>query len=123
MRLPFVADGVDLSPSINKYGYSVSYFKRLGPNSGIMQDGSYQEDVLAYKARIQAETNDLYPDDLAALLQAFTKTYITLTYWDIRTNAERTAEFIPDISASRVAAYGLSGIYWLTSVVITLDER
>lgn len=99
-RLPFAVDGVDFAKRINKFVYSVGYEKREGTNGGMMLDGSETVDILAYKAVVSVDTNAMEAAELSALVTALLKPYVQLTYWDTRSNAPRTAEFIPDVSAA-----------------------
>lgn len=123
MRLPFTIDGVDFSAVINKYGYSVRPVRREGSNGGMMQDGSRRVDLLDYKAGVSVASNDMDPADAARLNSALRKEYVWVTYWDPTVNAVRTAEFIPDISASEIAAVVKGVVQWIRPVAIYLEER
>lgn len=120
-RLPLVIDGVDYSPAITRYGYTVGYEAREGPNGGMMQDGSMCVDILAWKAVLTLPCNDLRSEDQAALLTACMKPYISVTYWDTKTNAERKATFIPAVGSSNLAMIR-GGIKWFSGMSITLTE-
>lgn len=123
MRLPIAIDGVDFTPYTNKNAYRVSYEKREGANSGVMLDGSKSFDLLANKAKIEWELNALTSAQLSAVLTACLKQYVTVTYFDTLTNAERTAEFIPDVGRQDYAFSRHDLYFFKDGITITLEER
>ena len=123
-RLTFKVDGVDYSPSINRYGYSVGYEKRTGNNGGTMLDGSETVDILAWKAVLTLTGNAMPSEKLAALLTACMKDYVQVTFFDVKSNGERTASFIPDIGAASIGLIASGAAKWFREgIVLTLREK
>jgi len=123
MRLPIVIESVNFEAYANKYEYSVSYTKREGANSGTMLDGSRVYDLLAYKAVIELELNALTSAQLSAVLTACMKQYVTVTFFDTLTNAQRTATFIPDVGTQSYAFDRHSLYYFKDGIKIKLEEK
>lgn len=121
-RLPFIVDGVDFSKKINRLMYSVGYEKREGSLGGMMQDGTETVDVRAFKAVVTVYTNSLTESEVTALFSALLKTYVQLTYRDLRTGSDRTAWFIPDVDAPDILLFDGQTPYF-SEFGITLRER
>ena len=123
MRLPITINGVDFTPYTSKNAYKVTYEKREGVNSGVMLDGSKTFDLLAYKAVIEWELNALTSAQLSAVLAACMEQYVEVSYFDTLTNAERTAEFIPDVGTQEYAFSRHDLYYFRDGITIKLEER
>ena len=123
MRLPITINGVDFTQYTSKNAYKVTYDKREGANSGMMLDGSKTFDLLAYKAVIEWELNALTSAQLSAVLAACMEQYVTVTYFDTLTNAERTAEFIPVVGTQQYAFSRHELFYFRDGITIKLEER
>ncbi|MBQ7778391.1 MAG: hypothetical protein IJ396_07730 [Oscillibacter sp.] len=124
MRNRFKIDGVDFSALVNKYGYSVHYIPREGRLGGMMLDGSYTPDVLAWKAVVELPCNDLTADDLSNLLMACMKQEITVEFQDTKTGAPRTAVFIKaDLSPQTMNLITPAGVRWYTGMVLSIEEK
>lgn len=104
-------------------GYTVSYQKREGPLSGYMQDGSKTFDLLAWKAVVTWELIGLRTQELAQVLNAVMNNYVQVTYFDPKTNANRTATFIPDIGDLNVAFQRNNATFWKDGITITMEEK
>ena len=123
-RLTFKVDGVDYSPSINRYGYSVGYEKRTGNNGGTMLDGSETVDILAWKAVLTLTGNAMPSEKLSALLTACLKDYVQVTFFDVKINGERTAAFIPDVGPASIGLISSGVAKWFREgIVLTLREK
>lgn len=122
MRLPLTIRGVDCSSLAQKYGYTLSYSVRSGSNGGMMLDGSQTIDILAYKAVISVDMNPMSDAECSQLLSLVQRNYVTVTYFDIKTNSVRTAEFIPKIgTASPVILRDGKKVF--DGMTLTLEER
>ena len=123
-RLPWIIDGEDFSAFIHRRGYSVYYEKREGINGGMMLDGSITVDILAYKAVLQLPVNGLPAEKMAKLVTACTKPYVSVDYFDLRTNAQRSGiSFIPSMSEGVLSLINGEGTQWYAGAVLTLQER
>lgn len=123
MRPVLTIDGTDFSYSVNKYGYRVSYSPIAGSNGGIMLDGSEVVDILAWKAFIELPCNGMKGSDMAALVAACRKSYVTVTYYDIATNGNRTSVFIPELGGGTYRMTSNSGEMCFDGLSIALREK
>lgn len=123
MRPAFKINGVDYSTSINKYSYSVSYLPIMGDNGGIMLDGSESVDLLAWKAQLDLVCNGLTATELSALLTACKQAYVSVTYFDVASNANRTAQFIPSIGSSKYRMSNRNGEMCFDGLTLYFRER
>lgn len=118
-----IIDGVDFSPYINKRRYKISYEARVGSNGGTMLDGSETVDILAWKSVCSFELNALTSEQMSTVTAKLMRPYVTMTYFDTRTNSRRTAEFIPSIDAQNYAFERSGKHYFYEGTAITLRER
>ena len=122
-RLTFKINGIDYTNAVQRYGMATTYVKREGVNGGMMLDGSMTVDVIAYKARLVIPLNPMTASEQAALINAVCDSYVSVYYFDSRTNAYRTAQFIPDIGTTNVAILRAGNVKWFNGLAITLEER
>lgn len=118
-------NGVDFSELITKYGYSVDYKKILGSNSVYTLNGTYHEDVLAWKAVIEAELRPLKSSTLASVITICANEYVTVSYFDTKTNAVKTIEMKPSLSSAKVALINAGITYWNgggSGITLALEE-
>lgn len=122
MRLPLTINGTDFSELASRCEYTVGYNVRTGSNGGMMLNGEMTVDILAYKAVITWPLNDMTAADLAAIQTAVLTDYVTVTYWDTKTNASRQAVFMPKISSAKIGILRTSGKWW-KDITLTLEEK
>lgn len=122
---PLIINGIDFTALANRSSYTVEYEKRTGPNAGMMLDGSLTEDVLAIKAVISWSLNSMTAHQLNRLLAETLSAYpyVTVTYFEPRMNAPRTAEFIPTVGALSYAFTRHGADYYRDGTTLTLRER
>lgn len=123
MRLPIGIEGVDFTPYTNKNKYRVSYTRREGSNGGTMLDGSRTVDLLAYKAVIEWDLNALTSAQLATVLGACIKQYVTVTFFDPMINDTREAVFIPNVGRADYAFDRHDLYYFKDGITIKLEEK
>lgn len=121
-RLPFIVDGADFSSHVNRWQYSVGYVYREGPNAKLRLSGAQPRDLLAIKSRVSVTVNDQQGQDLAALLTAVLKNYVTLTYFEPRLNDARTATFRPTVDEVSIPPIPGS-TRWGKGFRITMEEK
>lgn len=123
MRLPLTIEGIDCSNYANINNYNIGYKAIQGNNGGIMLDGSTTVDVLAYKCVITLDLNSMTGIQLSTILTAILKPYVTVTYFDTLTNANRTAVFMPEIGSSRFAFFTDGSKRFDSGTTLVLTER
>lgn len=119
-----IINDIDFSAALKAVAsMTVTYEKREGNNGGMMKDGSMVVDIIAWKAVIEVETQGIASNTMQALLAEMISDYVEVTFIDPRTNARRTAEFIPDVVKTPMTLF-VDG-EWLkaNSTTITLTER
>ena len=116
-------NSVDFSAYAHKRGYEIEYESREGKNSGLLQDGTQVVDLLARKPVITWTLNDLPSDKLAQLLTICEDRYVSVTYFDARSNADATGVFYPTISKQSLVLTTPGGVKWFTGLVLTLRAR
>lgn len=122
MRLPLTINGTDFSELASRCEYTVGYNVRTGSNGGMMLNGEMTVDILAYKAVITWPLNDMTAADLAAIQTAVLTDYVSVLYWDTKTNASRQAVFMPKISSAKIGILRTSGKWW-KDITLTLEEK
>lgn len=116
-------NGVDLTSKFTRYGYSVSYEKVTGSNSGFMLDGSYVEDVLRWRAVVSLTVMPLNETELSYLLNyILPNTYIRLYYFDPQNNGYRENYFVFDGQPMTFRGQGADGNSYWTGYALTLKE-
>ena len=122
-RLPLTINAEDFSALANKYGYSIGYVLKNGPNGGEMEDGSEVIDRRAVMASIAWQMNDMPSADLNRLLSICLKDpLLSVYYFDPRTNKARTSVFTAEVGVSNVLLYTLDGARWFKGPLLTLRE-
>ena len=116
-------NGIDYSDCLKKFDYSLSYEKREGNNGGMMKDGSMTVDILAWKAVLKIATEGITAEKMAEILNHLIADYVEVTFYDTRTNAERTSSFIPSVLEVPAAYFKDGKVQMYNSTQITLTER
>ena len=122
-RLTFKLNGTDYSSAIHRYGFSCTYVPRDGGRGGIMQDGSKTVDILDWKAVISLNCNAIRSDVQAHLIRACKTDYVTITYFDPESNADRTSTFIPSIGNANIGLFRPGNEKWFTGLTLTFEEK
>ena len=122
--MKLIIDGNNFTAYAKKSkGYRVTYKKREGVNSGIMQDGSKVYDLLAYKAVLEWDLIGLTSAQISQIMTACLKQYVTVTFFDPKINADRTASMIPDVGEATAAFQRNGGTFWEDGITIEMEER
>lgn len=122
MRLPLYINAIDFSKAAQKYGYSVYYEDRVGPNSGNMLSGDSTYDLLDRRAVITWILNDLQSATLSQLMTVCNDKYVSVTFFDPRIDKDRTSVFAPTITGLGINMLQ-SGVKWFGGGVLTLKEK
>lgn len=123
MKKTIKINGVDFSRLFTPYGYTVQYKKVRGPNSGDMLSGEHTDDVRAWKAVVQCVCVPSSEAELARLLTICEDTYVSVYYFDIKTNAYRTAIMMPSEPTQKHAGMGANGVNYWSGTAITFTEK
>lgn len=123
MRKTILLNGTDYTDAFTPTGYSVSYKKIRGDNSGYMLDGSYTDDVIAVKAIITCICMPTDEETLAGLLALLAETYLDVRFFDPRLNEYRTATMMPSDPEQKFRGTGTNAIDYWTGTVVTLTEK
>lgn len=123
MRPTLYINGTNYSSYANKYGYSINYVERHGQNGGLLQSGEQIVDLLRRAPVITWVLNDLPQSMLTQLLSACEDNYVSVTYFDTRTNQDKTDVFHPSISQQSLATTTSAGVKWFNGLVLTLTAR
>ena len=117
-------NGTNRTSLFTKYGYAVGYKKIRGRNGGTMLDGSTTEDIIAIKAVVTLPLMPLSEEQLNELIaDIYGGDYVTLYYFDIRTNAYIEAEFMySEITGRHIMQNAFDTEMWLAGS-LTLTER
>lgn len=113
----------DISNYVEKNSYSVSYETREGGNGGMMLDGSWTSDIIAYKAIVTFTLIGISSAHLSDIIGGCLNPYVDLNYFDTRTNSQRTSQFMPVVGAATYAfaRHGLD--YFKGGMALTFRER
>lgn len=123
MRPTFIAGGYDLAKCVNKYRYSVGYTWELGANNGKLLNGDEVVDVLKTKAVLAVTFNLLTDEEITLISTLFTQPYIVITYRDTRAGGDRTATFIPSLSAAQIGIMTADKTVWRDGITLSLREK
>ena len=119
-------DGKDYSHLVPRRGYQVSYRKILGANSAYTLDGTYHEDVLAFKAIINIELMPMASTQLSELVESV-QSCERATYFDTRTNENVTNNVIATLNPARLVLNRTNKMIWNDSadsgIVLVLEQR
>lgn len=116
-------NGLSFDDVFAKYGYTVSYIKRRGNNSGPMLDGSYTDDVVAVKAVVTCVCMPTNKSRLQDLLNVITDTYVTVYYYDPKSGAYREMTAMPSEPAYKFRGNGADLLeYWTGSTIIFTEK-
>lgn len=119
----FKINGFDATIKFTPYGYSVSYEKVTGSNSGFMLDGSYVEDVYRWRENVAVPTMPLSEDDLHELLNMLIpNTYIRLYYFSPLNKAYREEYFVYDGFTENFRGMGADGKFYWTGPALVFKE-
>ena len=119
-------DGKDYSHLVPRRGYQVAYKKVLGGNSCYTLDGTYHEDVLAYKAIVTIELMPMSPEELSELVTSV-ENCDQATYHDTKTDADVTKKVIVTLSPAKLVINAADKRIWSDSesggMTLTIEER
>ena len=118
-------NGFDATQRFTPYGYSVSYEKITGNNSGFMLDGSYVEDVRRWRENVGIPSMPLSEEDLFDLLnRLIPNTYIRLYYFSPLNKAYREEYFVYDGFTETFRGMGADGkSYWTGPALVFKEAR
>lgn len=116
-------NGADYTDVFTPVGYSVSYRKIRGRNTGYMLDGSYTDDVLAIKAVISCTCMPTNEKQLSEILSETAQTYVDVYYFDPREKSYRTAVCIPSEPSQTYKGKGSDSLEYWTGTVIQFTEK
>lgn len=123
MKKQIKINNVDYTGFFTPTGYTVSYKKVRGPNSGYMLDGSYTDDVVAVKAVITTICMPLNETQLQKFLTAASDTYVNVYFYDPRLGTYRTAEMMPSDTTQKFRGSGAGLVDYWTGTVVQFTER
>lgn len=119
-RLPFTINGVDFSTAVSRTEYRIYYEDRQGENEVMMLNGDEYPDILDRRPVISWPLNSLWADELASLFSAIGDAqFVTVTYFDTRTNTTATGSFRASISEQLVGKIDSTGKL-VTGMTLTL---
>lgn len=126
MNMTLLINSVDYSSYIPKHGYTVSYKKILGANSCYTLDGTYHEDVLAYKAVITTELMPMTSAQLSAIIAAC-ENCKNATYLDTKTNTIVTKNVTATLSPATIVLNDPQRLIWnqntSSGIILTIEEK
>lgn len=123
MKKVIKINGTDYTDFFTPTGYSVSYKKIRGVNTGYMLDGSYTDDVLAIKAVITCICMPTNEERLSEILTTIADTYLDVYFYDPRLKAYRTAQMMPSDPEQKYRGTGADLVDYWTGTVIQFTER
>lgn len=118
-------DGVNYNIYMANRGYTIGYTKVVGPNSCTTLDGKTHEDILTEKVAVTVSLKPLNTDSLAVILNAQSKKYVVVTYYDPKTKASRTANMKVVTPAASILMENTLSITWGSGSggsTLTLEE-
>lgn len=126
MGKTIMVNGVDFTPYITPWGYTVGYCKIQGGNQGTMLDGSFIDDVLAYKISLSVTCMPLTDDQYSTVTSTLydrDREYATVKFYDPDEHGYRTAECTFSTANQVERGTGSDGkVYW-TGLSLTFEER
>lgn len=121
-----MVNGVDFTPFVTPYGYTIGWRKIQGGNQGTMLDGSFIDDVLAYKITVIVIFMPLSQEDYTKVISTLldrNREYATVQFYDPDEHGFRTAECTFTTTNQVERGTGSDGkIYW-TGLAIQFEER
>lgn len=124
MAKPLIIDNNVYTSYFPEAGYQVGYFSVDGGQGGIAINGESIDDELAVKAEITLPAMPLDSARLSSLLRTiYSSVYHDVTYFDPRTNSQRTITAKRSVAPVKYRGYGANGLEYWTGVVITLREK
>ena len=126
MNLTLKLNEIDYSSFLPRHGYSVTYRKILGSNSVTTLDGTYHEDILAYKGTITTELRPMTSAQLSAL-ETSCADCETATYFDTKMNQVVTKNVIVLLSKAMLVLNTSESTLWNAStssgITLMIEER
>lgn len=117
-------NGYNFTPLMTPYGYTVSHTKIQGGNQGTMKDGSFIDDVLAYKAVIAITFMPLTQADLEWVTNAlYLYDYPAVEFYDPKTKNNRRAECLFEMAPALERGKGVDGKVRWVGAGVTFTER
>lgn len=123
MRKTIKINGIDFTSLFTPYGYSVQYKKVMGPNSGDTLSGEHIDDVRAWKAVLQCLCLPSSESELSKLLTVCEDTYVSVYYFDIKSNAYRNAVMMPSEPTQKFVGTGSNNVDYWVGTSITFTEK
>lgn len=123
MKKTIKINGKDFTEYFTPTGYSVSYKKIRGPNSGYMQDGSYTDDVLAVKAIVTCTCMPLDETKLSTLLSEISGAYADVIFFDPAMNEYRTAKMLTPEPSQKFKGTGADSVDYWTGTILQFTEK
>lgn len=105
-------DGVNYNQFMARRGYSVSYKKISGPNTCTTLDGKTHEDILAEKAIVTVSLKPLTTVNLATVLNAQSKKFVVVTYYDPKTQENKTVNMRVTTTAASIVIENTASLSW-----------
>lgn len=122
-RLPLTINGVDFTAAASRTEYSIYFEERTGENEVMMLNGDIYPDVIDKRPVIVWPLNSMWSDELATLFTAIGDAqYVTVSYFNTRTNSTGTGVFMASISEQSVPVVNDRGKL-VTGMVLTLRSR
>lgn len=119
-------DNKDYSHLVPRRGYQVAYKKVLGGGSCYTLDGTYHEDILAYKANISIELMPMSPAELSELVLSV-ENCDEATYHDTKTDTDVTRKVTISLSPATLVMNTIGKVYWSNSpskgMTLSIEEK
>lgn len=118
-------NGTDYTAYFTPVGYEVGHEMREGKNGGMMQDGSWTDDILARKSVLRLPLMPLSTTQVETLLRdIYGVSYPTVYFYDPYARAYRTASFrLPKSGSQRYLGEGTNSTEYWNGGTIQLTER
>ena len=126
MGKSIMINGIDFTSYLTPWGYTVTYRKIQGGNQGTMLDGSYLDDVRAYRITLSAVCLPLtqkQTDKFMQTLYDINRDYATVRFYDPRAGGYRNAECTYTTTPQKERGEGGDGQIRWTGLSVTFEER
>lgn len=116
-----IVDGVNYAPFLALYGYAVGYKKTEGPNTCTTLDGKIHEDIIAEKAIVTVSLRPLNEDNLSIILNAQSKKFVVVSYFDTKTKIDKTTNMkVTTPAASLILENNINTLWGIDNAGINL---
>ena len=119
-------NGIDFTSYFTPWGYTCAYRKIQGGNQATMMDGTFLDDVRAYKITISAVCMPLteeQTDTLIGTLYDPNFEYAIVRFYDPRTKGYREAECTFTTTPQKERGVGGDGLVRWTGLSVTFEGR